>query len=77
MASSNDLIKYFTQEVVRYLDTPKEERRQKTNEPTVYHWFGFMPLAIRMSTERNKKQFKHFLNKLHTNYVAVKNKIKR
>lgn len=48
MASSNDLIKYVTEEVVRYLDTPKQHRQRKMKGPITYQWFGFMPLAITM-----------------------------
>lgn len=76
MASSNDLIKYFTQEVVRYLDTPKEERKQKNKVPRMYHWFGFMPLAIRMTTVNTKKQLKQKAKKAYSLYKSIETKLK-
>lgn len=57
MASSNDLIKYFTEEVVRYLDTPKQERQRKVKEPVTYKWFGFIPLALQMMIAQLKIHF--------------------
>lgn len=48
MASSNDLIKYFTEQIVRYLDTPKENRPKKEKESLSYHWFGLIPLSLSM-----------------------------
>lgn len=52
MASSNDLIKYFTEEIVRYLDTPKDDRKRKPKEPLANRWFGFLPLALKMWFKR-------------------------
>lgn len=51
--SGNDYIKFITQQVVSYMDSPKEERmkRKKTyrHETGVSNrWFGMLPLAIRM-----------------------------
>lgn len=63
VSSSNDLIKFFTQEVVKYFDTPKQERKRKIKEPISYHWFGFMPLSFRMLV----KQMNTYVKK----YVAI------
>lgn len=52
MASSNDLIKYFTEQIVRYLDTPKEYRPKKAKESLSYQWFGFIPLSISMFLQK-------------------------
>ncbi|RXZ78782.1 YqzE family protein [Paenibacillaceae bacterium] len=52
MASGSDLLKYMTERVVQYMDTPKEERkRMKTmvkaqKEPWLTKWFGMAPMGI-------------------------------
>ncbi|TYP73733.1 YqzE family protein [Paenibacillus methanolicus] len=52
MAGRDDLIKYVTQQVVTYIDTPEEERRQKrqaakaAREPWLTKWFGMAPVGI-------------------------------
>ncbi|MCR8643935.1 YqzE family protein [Paenibacillus sp. N1-5-1-14] len=53
MAKSDDLIKYTTVQVVRYLNTPKDERKKakaepKAREPWSTKWFGMIPAAIMM-----------------------------
>lgn len=53
MAKSDDLIKYTTERVVRYLNTPKDERKKaksapKFREPWSTRWFGMIPFAIGM-----------------------------
>lgn len=55
MAKSDDLIKYITQRVVTYMDTPKEtrqerrkERKEKKREPWLVRWFGLMPFGFKM-----------------------------
>ncbi|MRX72610.1 YqzE family protein [Bacillus lacus] len=60
--SANDYVKYITQQVVRYLDTPKEERsvkkaRKKNEEPPLLNkWFGVLPFAFSLLLKkRNKK----------------------
>jgi hypothetical protein len=64
MASGGDLIKYITQRVVTYIDTPKEARKEihssKPKEPWKYRWFGMLGMAIdiwmrnRMKRKQNK-----------------------
>ena len=46
MAKSDELVKYITQRVVHFMDTPKEERkdRSKVKEPWAMKWFGMLPL---------------------------------
>ncbi|WP_106766286.1 YqzE family protein [Paenibacillus faecalis] len=47
MASSNDLIKYITERVVNYIDTPKEVRKQgRRKEPWTVRWFGMIPFSM-------------------------------
>ena len=63
VASGNDLIRHITERVVRYIDTPKETRREakqtgKPKETWQYRWFGMMPVAIQVwkhSLERRKR----------------------
>ncbi|GMB07647.1 YqzE family protein [Thermolongibacillus altinsuensis] len=56
--STNDYVKYMTEQFVRYMDQPKEERRklreQKRQEkpPFLNRWFGMLPLAISMLFKR-------------------------
>lgn len=46
---ANDYMKYFTVQAVSYMNTPKEERKQKREEkhqnrpPFFIRWFGFIP----------------------------------
>lgn len=46
--SSNDIVKYLTQEFVKFIDTPKNERKKKPKEQWSSRWFGMIPMAIRM-----------------------------
>lgn len=61
MASGDELVKYITERVVSYIETPKEERqRQKLKEPWAVKWFGMIPLSLSLWTKgsgkRKKKQ---------------------
>ncbi len=61
MADRDDLIKYITQRVVTYIDTPKEQRKQlRSNVPKEswsYRWFGMLGMSLEMwlSRRRNHK----------------------
>ncbi|OZB96789.1 YqzE family protein [Paenibacillus sp. XY044] len=47
MASGDELVKYITERVVSYMETPKEERRkQKYKEPWTVKWFGMIPFSL-------------------------------
>jgi hypothetical protein len=54
MAKIDDLIKYITERVITYFETPKEVRKQtrvsqkEQKEQWQYRWFGMLPLALRM-----------------------------
>ncbi|WP_058303575.1 YqzE family protein [Gorillibacterium timonense] len=54
MASKrDDLVKYITERVVIYIDTPKEQRRAareavKPKEPWKVRWFGMIPDSLRL-----------------------------
>ncbi|WP_274650300.1 YqzE family protein [Paenibacillus humicola] len=52
MASRDELIKYMTERVVAYIDTPREERKKNRvaakalKEPWMTRWFGMMPVGF-------------------------------
>lgn len=60
MAKSDDLVKYITQQVVTYIDTPRDVRQQakamhkEQREHWQTRWFGMMPLATRMLIDQFK-----------------------
>ncbi|MDQ6419019.1 YqzE family protein [Paenibacillus sp. LHD-117] len=52
MAGGNDLVKFMTQQLVTYMETPAETRKQaKTSaraarEPWLTRWFGWGPISL-------------------------------
>jgi len=58
MMSTNDYIKFITQQLVRYFQVPKwerkERREQKREEKTAlsFRLFGFIPFALKMLFRR-------------------------
>ncbi|WLD92045.1 YqzE family protein [Alkalihalobacillus sp. AL-G] len=56
--STNDFVKYLTQQFVRHFDQPKEKRREKRTSrkdhkpPMSVQWFGLVPMAISMLIKR-------------------------
>lgn len=60
--SVNELFKYATQQVVTYLDKPKEERKalkqvKKEEKPLwLSHMFGTIPLALMLLLRRKRKK---------------------
>ncbi|MGD7009412.1 YqzE family protein [Metabacillus sp. 84] len=62
--SSNDYIKYVTQQVVKYMDTPKEQRQQEkeikkeTRTPFWFKWFGVLPISIMLWVKKRKAKRK-------------------
>jgi hypothetical protein len=61
MAKGEDIVKYVTQKVVQYIDTPSDrrkrerERRRRASEPWTSRWFGMIPMALSMLFGRGKK----------------------
>ncbi|WP_054958004.1 YqzE family protein [Paenibacillus dakarensis] len=52
MASSDDLIKYITERLLHYMDTPKEVRKQQVKkEPWSVRWFGMIPFSVSLWRE--------------------------
>lgn len=61
--ASNDYIQYLTERFVRYLDTPRDERKQRRKErrrePWDRQWFGDIPFSVQMFWQRRKSRRKH------------------
>lgn len=61
MASGSDLIKYVTERIVEYMDTPREQRKDRSGdkrnkEPWSYRWFGMLPASMRMWLPTKKEK---------------------
>ncbi len=62
--SAKDYLQFVTEQVVTYLDMPKEKRRQrketkKRQERLMTNkWFGVIPLALKMLRDTSNKQAK-------------------
>ncbi|QDP40587.1 YqzE family protein [Radiobacillus deserti] len=58
--SGNDYVKFMTQEIVKYMDTPSEERKERKKrrrsheEGLSSHWFGMLPLAFKLLFKKKK-----------------------
>ncbi|WP_261129426.1 YqzE family protein [Bacillus sp. Marseille-Q3570] len=56
--STNDFVKFLTQQFVRYVDQPKKDRveqrktRKEHKPPLSVKWFGLLPMAITMFIKR-------------------------
>jgi hypothetical protein len=61
MAKGDEWIKFLMEQVVTYIETPKEVRKHaklinKLNkESWQSRWFGMLPLAIRMMAQQFRK----------------------
>ncbi|MDY0405592.1 YqzE family protein [Virgibacillus sp. 179-BFC.A HS] len=56
--SGNDYIKFLTEQVVSYMDAPKDKRLERKNkrkaQPQISgRWFGMVPLAIRLFMKKS------------------------
>ncbi|MBM7620144.1 YqzE family protein [Bacillus haimaensis] len=57
---TNDYVKYVTQQLVTYMDQPKEVKKAQRNQrklersPVVYQLFGVIPFAIMMLFKKKK-----------------------
>ncbi|BBU40183.1 MAG: YqzE family protein [Bacillaceae bacterium] len=58
--SGNDYVKYVTEQFVKFIDTPKETRKQRREErkkdrlPLSMRWFGFLPMAFLILIKKKK-----------------------
>lgn len=53
--SSQDLVKFLTQELVKYMETPRHQRKQRTKETWMMRWFGMIPLSVKMMIHRKRR----------------------
>lgn len=55
--SSNDYFRFVTQELVKKMDAPKQEKKQKEKEKHQLHgkWFGVLPFAFKLFFRSRKK----------------------
>jgi len=59
--STNDYVKFMTQQIVSYMDKPKEVRKQtkeqrKTERGSISsHWFGILPLSVSLMLKKRNK----------------------
>ncbi|WLR49761.1 YqzE family protein [Bacillus tianshenii] len=60
--STNDYVKFVTQQIVSYMDQPKEERqrikqeRLESQPPALNRWFGVIPFALAMFFHNRRKK---------------------
>jgi hypothetical protein len=58
--STNDYVKYVTQRIVSYMDSPKDQRKSLREEkkqnrtPFLNRWFGIIPFAVMLMFKKNK-----------------------
>lgn len=56
--STNDYLKYMTEIFIKHFEMSKDERKQLRRErkearpPKLFHWFGLLPISIRMVFKR-------------------------
>lgn len=59
--STNDYVKFVTQQIVSYIDKPKEERRLTKEQrrfehsPLVNRWFGLIPFAFMILFKKKRR----------------------
>ncbi|MBO8171270.1 MAG: YqzE family protein [Bacillaceae bacterium] len=55
--SSHDLVKYLTEEFVKYVETPRKQRKErKVRENWSSRWFGMIPMSIMMAIRRKDRK---------------------
>ncbi|SFF54208.1 YqzE-like protein [Halobacillus alkaliphilus] len=54
----NDYVKYLTEEMVKYMQMSKQEKKQrkaaKPSKKSAFYWFGIIPFALRMIKKKHK-----------------------
>ncbi|KGP91944.1 hypothetical protein N780_16495 [Pontibacillus chungwhensis BH030062] len=58
--SGNDYVKFMTQEIVKYMDLPEDERKKrkeqkKQQEAISSRWFGMLPFALKFMFKKHVK----------------------
>ncbi|MBJ6364294.1 YqzE family protein [Paenibacillus sp. GCM10012307] len=62
MANGTDWVKFMTERVVNYMETPREQRKQSRlearsmREPWLTRWFGLAPLGLKVWWQGHKKR---------------------
>ncbi len=62
--SSNDYVKFVTEQFVKFVDTSKEERidkkrkRKSEQDPVLTRMFGILPLALMLIVNNKRKENK-------------------
>ncbi|EGL16817.1 MULTISPECIES: YqzE family protein [Paenibacillus] len=60
-----ELVKYITEQVVHYIETPRQVRKEarvrhkETRESWSVHWFGMIPLSISMIIKAVRRRSKN------------------
>ncbi|GAA0435957.1 MAG: YqzE family protein [Bacillota bacterium] len=60
--STKDYVKFVTEQVVTYMDTPATERKKRKMKPQSYdpiygnRWLGVIPFALRIMVKKRNKQ---------------------
>ncbi|WP_026569964.1 MULTISPECIES: YqzE family protein [Sediminibacillus] len=58
--SGNDYVKFMTQEIVKYMDTPHDQRKKqkrlskREHNEVSDHWLGLLPFAFRLLMKKKK-----------------------
>lgn len=54
----DELVKYITERVVTYMETPKDVRKQnkQLREPWVLRWFGYAPYSMLRWFQMNRSK---------------------
>nr|WP_204497134.1 YqzE family protein [Aquibacillus albus] len=59
--SGNDYVKFMTQEIVKYMNMPQEEKKKRkenrSNNKTDNisgRWFGLLPFALKLLIQKKK-----------------------
>lgn len=54
--SANNYVKFLTEELVKYMNQPKEERRKEREQHAdsfpLNRWFGVLPFSFRLFIKR-------------------------
>ncbi|GIP33981.1 YqzE family protein [Paenibacillus sp. J2TS4] len=64
MVKTDEFVKYITQQLVTYIDTPrdvKRERRQlkkqaRSMEKWTERWFGLIPFSLQMYVDQHRRK---------------------
>ncbi|MDA8351972.1 MAG: YqzE family protein [Firmicutes bacterium] len=62
--STQDFLKYLVQEMVKYMDTPRDRRREerisrKQQRPSWgVRWFGMVPFGMKMFTHKQRSRLR-------------------